>query len=85
MNLFSPISGTIHANPHFFELSMFCVGEACTSLNRETGLALPLVTGVGLNLRTGEMFPAMFSDKGPDMDLRLARTLTGGEKVSITN
>ena len=64
---------------------MFCVGEACTSLNRETGLALPLVTGVGLNLRTGEMFPAMFSDKGPDMDLRLARTLTGGEKVSITN
>ena len=62
---------------------MVCVGEACTSLNRETGLALPLVTGVGLNLRTGEMFPAMFSDKGPDMDLRLARTLTGGEKVSI--
>ena len=59
------------------------MGEACTSLNRETGLALPLVTGLGLNLRTGEMFPAMFSDKGPDMDLRLARTLTGGDKVSI--
>ena len=58
------------------------MGEAATSLSRE-GVALPLVTGVGVNLRTGDLFPAVFSDKGPDMDLRLARTLTGGEKVGM--
>lgn len=81
--MFSPISGTIHANPHYFEVGQLCVGEACTSVARDTGLALPLVTGVGLSLKTGELFPAMFTDKGPDMDLRLARTLTGGEKVGM--
>ena len=29
------------------------------------------------------MFPAQFTDKGPDMDLRTARTLTGGENVGL--
>lgn len=82
-SLLLPILGTIHANPHYFEVGQLCVGEACTSVARDTGLALPLVTGVGLSLKTGELFPAMFTDKGPDMDLRLARTLTGGEKVGM--
>ena len=44
---------------------------------------MPLVSGLGLSLRTGEIFPAVFSERGPDMDLRLARTLTPGEKVGM--
>ena len=34
-------------------------------------------------MKTGDIFPAQFTDKGPDMDLRTARTLTGGEAVGL--
>ena len=76
------IAATIQKNPNYFELRQLCVGEAVTTVNRE-GVAVPLVSGLGLSLRTGEIFPAVFSDRGPDMDLRLARTLTPGEKVGM--
>ena len=64
-------------------MAQFIVGEAVTSVNRD-GVNIPLVSGVGVNIKTGDTFPAVFSDRGPDMDLRLARTLTGGEKVRLT-
>ena len=64
-------------------MAQFIVGEAVTSVNRE-GVNIPLVSGVGVNIKTGDTFPAVFSDRGPDMDLRLARTLTGGEKVRLS-
>jgi len=81
-SLLIPILATIQKNPNYFELSQFCVGEAVTSVNRD-GVPIPLVSGVGVNVKTGDIFPAMFSDRGPDMDLRIARTLTGGEKVGM--
>ena len=62
-------------------MSQFCVGEAVTVVR--DGVPLPLLSGVGVNVKTGEIFPAVFGEKGPDMDLRLARTLTGGEKVGM--
>jgi hypothetical protein len=34
-----------------------------------------------VNVKTGELFPATFPDKGPDQALRSARHLTGGQQV----
>jgi len=79
--LLMPILGTLQSSSHYFELSQFCVGEAVTVVR--DGVPLPLLSGVGVNVKTGEIFPAVFGEKGPDMDLRLARTLTGGEKVGM--
>merc|ERR1719445_1931683 len=81
-SLLIPILATIQKNPHYFELVQLAVGEAVTTVNRE-GVPIPLVSGVGVNVKTGDIFPAVFADKGPDMDLRIARTLTGGEKVGM--
>jgi len=80
-SLLIPILGTLQSSSHYFELSHFCVGESVTVVRE--GVPLPLLSGVGLNVKTGEIFPAVFSEKGPDMDLRVARTLTGGEKVGM--
>lgn len=38
----------------------------------------------GVNVKTGEIFPATFPDKGPELALRSARHLTGGQQVSLT-
>ena len=34
-------------------------------------------------MKTGDIFPAQFTDKGPDLDIRMARTLTGGDNVGV--
>ena len=36
---------------------------------------------LGVNARTGEMWPATFPDKGPDMALRSATNFIGRKKV----
>ncbi|XP_054634459.1 protein N-terminal asparagine amidohydrolase [Dunckerocampus dactyliophorus] len=43
----------------------------------------PAVYGVGINVKTGEVFPAAFPYKGPVEELRSARTFTGGQMVDI--
>lgn len=52
------------------------MGEVNTVLR--SGVAWPALYGVGVNVRTGELFPATFPDKGPDGALRSARHLAGG-------
>ncbi|GBO17293.1 Protein N-terminal asparagine amidohydrolase, partial [Araneus ventricosus] len=37
----------------------------------------PVIYGIGLNIKSGEIFPATFPDKGPDFPLRCARYFTG--------
>lgn len=37
----------------------------------------PVIYGIGVNVKTGELFPATFPDKGPDIPLRSARYYTG--------
>jgi len=39
----------------------------------------------GVNVKTGELFPATFPDKGPDQALRSARHLTGGQQVILNS
>jgi protein N-terminal asparagine amidohydrolase len=37
----------------------------------------PVIYGIGVNVKTGDVFPATFPDKGPDIPLRSARHFTG--------
>lgn len=61
------------------DLTQACVGELNTTLRGETNW--PIIYGVGVNIKTGEIFPASFPDKGPDLQLRQARNFTGGQTV----
>ncbi|KAG7277279.1 hypothetical protein CRUP_036948 [Coryphaenoides rupestris] len=47
------------------------------------GIHRPVVYGIGVNVNTGEVFPASFPHKGPAEELRSARTFTGGLMVDI--
>ncbi|KAK7913559.1 hypothetical protein WMY93_013770 [Mugilogobius chulae] len=42
------------------------------------GTHRPLVYGIGVNVKTGDVFPSSFTCKGPAEELRSARTFTGG-------
>lgn len=71
----------LHKNRFELDLETCCIGDLCT-LNRN-GVPWPIIYGVGVNVKTGDIFPAQFNEKGPDMDLRYARTLTGGDNVGL--
>lgn len=43
----------------------------------------PVLYGIGVNVKTGEVFPSLFPHKGPAEDLRSARTFTGGQMADI--
>ena len=79
--LVSSTLSALHRQRTSLELVTLCVGELCTV--RRSGTPWPLLYGLGVNVKTGDIFPAQFTDKGPDMDLRTARTLTGGETVGL--
>jgi len=72
---------TLHKQRVDLDLVRCCVGELCT-INRN-GIPWPMVYGVGVDVKNGHVFPATFTDKGPDMDIRNARTLSRGENVGL--
>ncbi|KAG7214526.1 hypothetical protein INR49_023041 [Caranx melampygus] len=43
----------------------------------------PIVYGIGVNVKTGEVFPSSFTHKGPAEELRAARTFTGEQMAEI--
>uniref|UniRef100_A0AAX7U9P5 N-terminal asparagine amidase n=1 Tax=Astatotilapia calliptera TaxID=8154 RepID=A0AAX7U9P5_ASTCA len=47
------------------------------------GTHRPVVYGIGVDVKTGDVYPASFPHKGPAEELRSARTFTGGEMVNI--
>ncbi|KAM9793082.1 protein N-terminal asparagine amidohydrolase [Neosynchiropus ocellatus] len=49
----------------------------------ENGTHRPVIYGIGVNVKTGVVFPASFPQKGPAEDLRSARTFTGGQMTEI--
>lgn len=57
------------------DLTLACCCELNTALG---GAPAPLVTGVGVDVRAGDLYPATFPDKGPELPLRFTRTITGG-------
>lgn len=47
------------------------------------GTHRPVVYGIGVNVKTGDVFPSSFTHKGPAEELRSARTFTGGQMADI--
>ncbi|KAL4624523.1 protein N-terminal asparagine amidohydrolase [Arapaima gigas] len=47
------------------------------------GVHRPIVYGIGVNVKTGEVFPASFPIREPAENLRSARTFTGGQMIEI--
>uniref|UniRef100_A0A8C3WGH5 N-terminal asparagine amidase n=1 Tax=Catagonus wagneri TaxID=51154 RepID=A0A8C3WGH5_9CETA len=45
----------------------------------------PVIYGIAVNVKTGAICRASFPDRGPEEELRAARTLTGGPMISIYN
>lgn len=72
-------TAAFHKQPVEIDLTLCCVGELNTTVRG--GIHWPVIYGIGLNVKTGEIFPATFPDKGPDQALRSARHLTGGQQV----
>ena len=82
-SLLAPVLATLHRSAVSLELLTCCIGEAAT-VSRAGGAPWPAVHGVAAVVKTGTLFPvAGFLDRGPDMDIRLARTLAGGEGVGM--
>lgn len=78
---FVSILAAFHKQPVEIDLTLCCVGELNTTVRG--GIHWPVIYGIGLNVKTGEIFPATFPDKGPDQALRCARHLTGGQQVRM--
>ncbi|KAM9769849.1 protein N-terminal asparagine amidohydrolase isoform 2-T2 [Menidia menidia] len=62
-------------------LETCCITEMNDIL--DNGTHRPIVYGIGVNVKTGDVFPASFTHKGPAEELRSARTFTGGEMADI--
>lgn len=75
--------GSFHKHPVEIDLTLACLGELNTTIRG--GIPWPIIYGVGVNTKSGEIFPATFPDKGPDQALRLARHLTGIPQVIKIN
>ncbi|XP_078610871.1 protein N-terminal asparagine amidohydrolase-like [Branchiostoma floridae x Branchiostoma japonicum] len=61
-----------------------CLQTACVSeLNDvvKDQVHWPVIYGIAVDVRSGEMFPAKFTDKGPDQALRHARNYTGKHEM----
>ena len=81
-SLLTPMLALLHRSPQHMELLTCCIGDAATVV-RSGGSPWPAVYGVAVYVKNGVLFPAAFTDRGPDMDMRLARTLAGGETVGM--
>ncbi|XP_038619213.1 protein N-terminal asparagine amidohydrolase [Tachyglossus aculeatus] len=62
-------------------LVTFCT----TELNdrEEGGDHFPIIYGIGVRVESGEIFRASFPERGPEEDLRSARSFSGGPMISI--
>nr|CAD7427212.1 unnamed protein product [Timema monikensis] len=62
------VGETFHKQLVEIDLAMACVGELNTTVRGN--MRCPILYGCGVNVKTGELFPANFPDKGPDQALR---------------
>ncbi|XP_044159736.1 protein N-terminal asparagine amidohydrolase isoform X1 [Bufo gargarizans] len=70
-----------HQQAEDVHLVTLCV----TDINdkKENGIHLPVIYGIAVNVKTGEIFKAKFQDRQPDEDLRSAYIMTGGHMVNV--
>ncbi|XP_029432041.1 protein N-terminal asparagine amidohydrolase [Rhinatrema bivittatum] len=62
-------------------LVTFCVTELNDMV--KNGFHFPVIYGIGVNVRTAEIFSASIQDHGPDENIRSARMLAGGAMISL--
>lgn len=77
--LFNGLMYAFHKHPLEIDFTLSCTGELNTMVRN--GMNWPILYGCGVNVKTGEIFPATFPDKGPEQPLRSARHLTGGQQI----
>ncbi|KAH8400894.1 hypothetical protein KR009_001676 [Drosophila setifemur] len=77
--VFFSIMQSFHNHLLEIDLTQACVGELNTMMRGE--INCPIIYGVGVNIKTGEIFPATFPDRGPDRELRDARIFMGAQSV----
>lgn len=77
--LFYSIIQAFQRHPVEIDLTLCCVGELNTTMRNN--INWPILYGVGVNTKSGEIFPAKFTDKGPELNLRRARNFTGSRSV----
>lgn len=70
-----------HDQQEDIHLETCCITEM--NDNVVDGIHRPTIYGIGVNVKTGELFPSTFTYKGPAEELRSTRTFTGGEMVEI--
>ncbi|ESP01448.1 hypothetical protein LOTGIDRAFT_186232 [Lottia gigantea] len=65
------------------EEDVHLVTACITDLNTTyiNGTPFPVIYGIAVNVNTGEIYKARFTDKGPDQPLRSARHFTGGHEM----
>ncbi|XP_043066774.1 protein N-terminal asparagine amidohydrolase isoform X2 [Drosophila bipectinata] len=78
-DVFYSIMQSFHNHLLEIDLTQACVGELNTMMRGE--INCPIIYGVGVNIKTGEIFPATFPDRGPDRELRDARIFMGAQSV----
>lgn len=77
--LFFNLMHAFQKQPIEIDLTMACIGELNTTVR--SGRQWPILFGAGVNVKTGEIFPATFPDKGPEQALRKARNLVGAKQI----
>ncbi|XP_070140327.1 protein N-terminal asparagine amidohydrolase isoform X1 [Drosophila kikkawai] len=77
--VFFSIMQSFHNHHLEIDLTQACVGDLNTMMRGE--INCPIIYGVGVNIKTGEIFPATFPDRGPDRELRDARIFMGAQSV----
>ncbi|CAH0381972.1 unnamed protein product [Bemisia tabaci] len=80
VELFYSLMVAFHKQAVEIDLVLAVVGELNTIVRN--GTHWPILYGAGMNVKTGEIFPATIPDKGPDIALRGARVLTdAGQQI----
>ncbi|TMW42308.1 hypothetical protein DOY81_012612 [Sarcophaga bullata] len=78
--VFFNIMQSFHKHHLEIDLTQACVGELNTILRGD--INCPIIYGIGVNIKTGEIFPATFPERGPDRELRDARNFMGSQTVN---
>lgn len=80
-NLSLNILTSFHKQKEHIHLETCCISEMNDTV--VNGTHRPVVYGIGVNVKTGDVFPSSFTCKGPAEQLRSARTFTGGQMTEI--
>ncbi|XP_076871935.1 protein N-terminal asparagine amidohydrolase [Brachyhypopomus gauderio] len=75
------ILAAFHKQKEDIHLETCCITEMNDIVT--DGIHRPVVYGIGVNVKTGEVFPASFPYRGPAEDVRSARTFTGGQMAEV--